>query len=119
MAPSVVFGLRAHWGAAFVFEYVVFVEAGASGRADVRELDFPRDLLAERSWRQPGKGVVESFDCKRRRFRRSLRRGGWFSRLLVFREDCAAALDYQTRLHQHFDLRRLQPRFWFCDRDSE
>src|SRR5215468_11437842 len=119
MVASVVFGLRAHWGSASVAEYVVFVESGAAGREDVRELDFPRALSAERSRRQPGKRVVESFDCKRRRFRRSLRRGGWFSRLLVFREDCAPALDYQTRLLQHLDPRRLQPRFWFCDRDSE
>src|SRR5215510_10016661 len=119
MVAYVVFGLRAHWGAAFVPEYVVLVEPGAAGRADVRELDFPRALPAERSWRQPGKRVVGSFGCERRRFRRSLRRSGWISRILIFRENCAAALDYQTRLHQHFDLRRLQPRFWFCDRDSE
>src|SRR5215475_976061 len=119
MVASVIFSLRAHWGAAFVSEYVVFVESGAAGRADVRELGFPGALSTERSWRQPGKRVVESFDCERRRFGRGLRRGGWFSRLLVFREDWAAALDYQTRLRQHFDLCRLQPLFWFGESDGE
>src|SRR5215475_8714148 len=116
MVAPVVFSLCAHWGSAFVVEYVVFVESGAAGRADVRELDFPRALPAERSGRRPGKRVVESFDYKRRRFGRSLRRGGWFSRLLAFREGRPAALDYQTRLRQHFDLRRLQPHLWFCER---
>src|SRR5262245_28148195 len=61
MVASVIFGLRAHWGAASVSEYVVFVESGAAGRADVRKLDFPRALSAERSGRQPGERVVESF----------------------------------------------------------
>src|SRR5215475_6717828 len=96
MVAPAVFGLRAHRGAAFVVEYVVFVESGAAGRADVRELDFPRALPAVRPWRQPGKRVVGSFDCKRRGFRRGLRRGGRFSRLLVFREGCATSLGYQT-----------------------
>src|SRR5215813_12759317 len=41
LVAPVVFGLRSHWGAASVAEYVVFVESGASGGADVRELDFP------------------------------------------------------------------------------
>src|SRR5262245_34108042 len=53
MVASVVINLRAHWAIAFVVEYVVFVESGKAGRADVRELDFPLDLPAERSWRQP------------------------------------------------------------------
>src|SRR5262245_24755805 len=35
MVASVIFGLRAHRGAASGAEYVVFMESGAAGRADV------------------------------------------------------------------------------------